>query len=786
MRNLLFFFIFIFTAGNILAQCPGPAQRNALINLQRAIEVEGTRAGQIPLTDTCGNQRYAQYVEVNPDTIDYIPADSGNTQNLSEFVRDTLGQLWYIDWQGNAVQFQGGGGSCDTDWLEISDNSCPDALTDSIYKYKYVAIGARYVFPGAELLVNDSSSTGLAVIQGFRNSRIALWDSNSGKFIMLDEAGGAPVFYLPVGADLTFKTTGGTPQTPVGSQVNHFGINTSDSTIQMQQYPNTRRDTAAVLNFLYTDATGKIRSQSPDSIPGFGANIYNSNGSFPPGSRNAQLDALTDILFRYPNLTPLLELYGGDDGAATNGYGKIASPDNNTYIQVQNGAAFIRSNIGGTININADNKFLQMQGSTIALQTQIDGNQFAAVSLDTVGSNAFLVSVLNTQSSVGFDRNIGDGVGFTINNQNPTQGQILKARSNGLMYFADSTEVGVNIYNSDGTIPASTARHVFIDTLSDLFFHYANGTQALRVYSGDDPISAANSYAQINSHSANNVLKVDDEAGIDMLFGPLSSVNHFYVHNADESTFFDFTDAEAQIESTDSGTGNHYRLNLDAPDGSVTWGVNDVTGRQASIEIFQNDVISGVSSRFRMSAFDPAATDFTLCELTGDTAGLVFNTRGDVGTSGDLLQPTADGHTFWAGKEGNTLFQGNQLSYAPGAEGAKYISVTANRFTHVVAHGTITPGESITYITVDTANTVSSTVNLNYTPDSRYDGNYTTMRHISNFGAGTVTVQTNQSWQFMTLAGSVTTLTILSGETWELTWLADATPANARFYAIKL
>lgn len=268
MKNILIFCILILFGGHLLAQCPGPAQRNALINLQRSLEVEGTRAGQIPLTDTCGNQRYAQYVEVNPDTINYIPTDSGNTQNLSEFVRDTTGTLWYIDWQGNAVSFQGGGGSCDADFLEISDNSCPDALTDSIYKYRYVAVGARYVWPGAEMLVNDSTSSGIVVIQGSRNARLALYDSNAGTFSMIDHGGTTPVWYLPVGANLLWRTTAGTPQTPVGSQVSHFAINTQDSTIQAFQYPNTRTDTQTVANFLYTDGVGKLRSQPIDSIPG--------------------------------------------------------------------------------------------------------------------------------------------------------------------------------------------------------------------------------------------------------------------------------------------------------------------------------------------------------------------------------------------------------------------------------------------------------------------------------------------------------------------------------------
>lgn len=256
------FFCFNF-ALQIAAQCPGPAQRNALLNLERGIVNEGTRAGQVPLTDTCGNQRYAQYTEINPTPIAYVPTATGNpSTNFSEFVTDPSGDIWYIDWQGRGLQLTGGGSTCDQDWLQISDNSCPNSLLDSIYKYKYASIGARLVWPGAELLVNDSTASAIAVIQGSRNARLALYDSGApGTFLMIDHGGTTPVVYMPVASNLVFKTTAGTPQTPVGSQVSHFAINSQDSTIQMFQYPRTRVDTQSIVNFLYTDPVGKIRSR---------------------------------------------------------------------------------------------------------------------------------------------------------------------------------------------------------------------------------------------------------------------------------------------------------------------------------------------------------------------------------------------------------------------------------------------------------------------------------------------------------------------------------------------
>lgn len=292
--TLLALFFALYTVA--LAQtCPGPSQRTALINLQRAVTVEGTKAGQIPLTDTCGNQRYAQYVEVNLVPIAYVPTTTGNTNNLSEFVTDPAGDLWYIDWQGNAVKFEGGAGGCDQDWLQISDNSCPDNIRDSIYHYKYAAVGARYVWPGAEFMVNDSLASGILVVQGNRNARVAMSDIISGTFSMLDHGSSTDVYYLPNDGALLVKTTAGTPQSPGGLQVNHFEINTQDSTIRAYQYPNTRVDTQPIEAIYYPDAQGIFRVRPLSDVPGLGQNIYNIDGSL-TGSRTVDQDG-NDLTF---------------------------------------------------------------------------------------------------------------------------------------------------------------------------------------------------------------------------------------------------------------------------------------------------------------------------------------------------------------------------------------------------------------------------------------------------------------------------------------------------------
>lgn len=350
----------------LAAEMAAQGSRIMLTQLERSKVVDTTRAGQIGLTNYLGDQRYANYVEIEVDTINYIPTATGNTQNLSQFVFDTTGALWYIDWQGRAVEFQGSS-TCDTDFLQISDNSCPDALTDSIYKYRYMSVGARYVWPGAELLVNDSTSSGIAVVQGSRNARLALYDSGApGTFLMIDHGGTTPVVYMPVGANLLFKTTAGTPQTPAGSQVNHFAINTQDSTIQAFQYPNTRTDTQTVTNFLYTDGVGKFRSRPiayiTDSL-GLGNGIYGGSGSVTDGTTATLDNNATFSMGRTSGNWAIVlgdidqnqtYLYASQNGIflGDNSYNFFAYTDNQSVIMKSPTTQLEFSNVSNLLNLN--------------------------------------------------------------------------------------------------------------------------------------------------------------------------------------------------------------------------------------------------------------------------------------------------------------------------------------------------------------------------------------------------------------------------------------------------
>lgn len=317
MRFLLLLTAIIFAWASASCQT---TQRIKLTQLERSAIVEGSRSGQIGLTNANGDQRYTQYVEVNLTPIAYVPTATGNTQNLSEFVTDPAGDIWYIDWQGNAQQLYNA--ACDADWLVIGNNTCPDAITDSIYHYKYAAVGARYVWPNAEHLVSDSVGVGISGISGNRNARLFLYDQGSTGSFTIDHGGTSTILYIEQGGELRVATSSGTADTPL-LQTNHFAVTAADSTVQMHRYPQTRNDSGTPVNILSTDAQGKVRSHplsevqqvkgagtdnqvafwaDPDSLTGDNRFTFNrtdrklllANDTFTTRNINAGFDSATD------------------------------------------------------------------------------------------------------------------------------------------------------------------------------------------------------------------------------------------------------------------------------------------------------------------------------------------------------------------------------------------------------------------------------------------------------------------------------------------------------------
>ncbi len=256
------------------AYAQGPGQRIALINLQQSKVVESSRAGQIGLTDSQGNQRYAQYTEIDLVPISYTPTTTGNTQNFSEFVTTASGDIWYIDWQGRGIRLytEAGAAAGDYDWLEIGNGQIPNSIRDSIWTDNYAAVNVRLVWPSAQLLVGDSLQSGNVVVLGNRNTRVGFYRLAGPDWSSIGQEGASLTARLGPGTGgfEVAQIAGTSPSQPTGSSARQiFRVNV-DSTVQLVDYPRTRDDTAAVMNFLYTDQLGVVRSSPVAELPGGG------------------------------------------------------------------------------------------------------------------------------------------------------------------------------------------------------------------------------------------------------------------------------------------------------------------------------------------------------------------------------------------------------------------------------------------------------------------------------------------------------------------------------------
>jgi len=264
MKNKL---LFAFSMLLMVVSAGAQTTRIKLTQIEKANTVNGTKANQVPVSNGVGDLRYSQYVEINPTSIGYTPAATGNpVANYSQFVRPANNDIWYIDGQGQGIRLYVSASAGDYDWLEIGNNQIPNSITDSIYKYRYASIGGRLVWPTAELLVVDSAAQGMFIVSGNRKAKIALYDNDNMTWSTIEQGGGSTNVIMQVGGTFTIQTAGsGTPQAPGSPVVEHFVIN-GDSSINFPQYKSTRTDPGTPTVLFGPDVNGKMRNYAVSSF----------------------------------------------------------------------------------------------------------------------------------------------------------------------------------------------------------------------------------------------------------------------------------------------------------------------------------------------------------------------------------------------------------------------------------------------------------------------------------------------------------------------------------------
>lgn len=272
MKKLLLLFSFVILAGAALAQTE-PRIKLTQLEKARIAGVIHSKYGAVGVTDTAGNQRYQQYVANRDTCTSTTLVNHGTTTNSNLFSRfiykcTTEDSVWYVDFRGKILLISPGASvNCDADWLEIGNNLCPDNINDSIYKYKYASIGARYVWPFAELLVSDSASRAYIVVDGNRDAATVYSNNLTGAWSQSLQTGSTHIEYIGGGTTTWFWTeASGDATNPTTPFDNHVAIKTSTDEVQFFKYPNTRDDTGAPVNLLNTDASGNMRSDPITSI----------------------------------------------------------------------------------------------------------------------------------------------------------------------------------------------------------------------------------------------------------------------------------------------------------------------------------------------------------------------------------------------------------------------------------------------------------------------------------------------------------------------------------------
>lgn len=256
MKNFLLLAAFAIVFGSIRGQTPITLQQ-----IQAAATVEGQKGGQVPLSrDSDGKMRYAQYVEIEPTPVPFTPTATGNATHLSEFVIGADNNDYFIDWQGRGRRLNV---TADMDWLKISNNQIPYAITDTIWTDNLVSINGRGIVANCELTVFDSVSVAGVTIAavGNREARLAMFNTLNGAWSTIEQNGSAVQIGAATGTT-AFKVVeigSGTPGAPAGPFTNHFSVDFSSDVVKMDDYASPRNDAGSPLNIASFDAAGIMR-----------------------------------------------------------------------------------------------------------------------------------------------------------------------------------------------------------------------------------------------------------------------------------------------------------------------------------------------------------------------------------------------------------------------------------------------------------------------------------------------------------------------------------------------
>jgi len=408
-----------------------------LSQLQTSSVVEGTRAGQLGLTNSQGKQQYAQYVEVNLNPIDYVPTPTGNTENLSEFVIDSLDRVWFIDWEGKSVVLRDTAGTDDKNGYyggnggNGGDGTIPSSTTSTVTDQLQWQIEDGSGLP--VLRVNIENETDFCNFMSFVEGNDSLLIRNS------DDN-----FGLSTNKDMSLVAAGQFSATADSARMTTVAANAS-SRVFVKRNPGAFGAYAHQSGINWGDLNQAVK----DSI---GINIYTSNGSTPQDTvRYYKIGLHGELIITYPNGSIGYEQWGG----TTDGFialraslgNKLEINPNGLDVDLGSGDFFRVDGLGMELDVRRQKSYLRNTGAL--------GDALLYVQ-DTTSKSAMIVTVSGSDTTkVGINRNQGDGMYVMIADTLPHPGQILVAGSDSTFYF-EQTSGGAVLANEGITKSGDT------------------------------------------------------------------------------------------------------------------------------------------------------------------------------------------------------------------------------------------------------------------------------------------------------------------------------------------
>ncbi len=211
-----------------------------------------------------------------------------------------------LQWNGSAWVQVPGTSISDKDFLQISNNLPPSAVTgQNQYTKNKTTFGGRVNISGQDVMNIDSTDDADFINRGFRNAKMTNWDWLNNVWSQLAQIGNEAVLQAGTGTNIIrVKTGAGTnPLIPTaGKTVLYYNV--ADTSWYFTTYPDGRNDAVTPFNFLATQSNGRLVSLPFSTLPGgtvtggnngvslSGANIQLGNNV---GSASAQLTGSREI-----------------------------------------------------------------------------------------------------------------------------------------------------------------------------------------------------------------------------------------------------------------------------------------------------------------------------------------------------------------------------------------------------------------------------------------------------------------------------------------------------------